>query len=74
MQGATPTDQKSIPEGAEQIFAMSQDISNDVKEDLAWGTYVLLRNTNSISVVCSQALNYCILRFKQDDEMANGKI
>lgn len=53
MQGATPTDQKSVPEGADQIFAMSKDITNNLKEDLAWGTYVLLRNTNSISVVCS---------------------
>lgn len=53
MQGATPTDQKRFPEGAEQIFAMSRGISDNLKEDLAWATYVLLRNTNSISVVCS---------------------
>lgn len=51
MQGATPTSQKSIPEDADQIFAMSQNISADLKENMAWGTYVLLRNTNSISVV-----------------------
>lgn len=51
VQGATPTVQKSIPEGVEQVFAMSRDISAQLKEDLAWGTYILLRNTNSISVV-----------------------
>ncbi|CAA2981562.1 protein COFACTOR ASSEMBLY OF COMPLEX C SUBUNIT B CCB2, chloroplastic isoform X2 [Olea europaea var. sylvestris] len=48
--GATSIDQKSIPKGAEQIFVMSQNISDTLKEDLAWGTYILLRNTNSISV------------------------
>ncbi|GKD59883.1 protein cofactor assembly of complex C subunit B CCB2, chloroplastic [Tanacetum coccineum] len=53
MQGASPVLQASIPEGAEQIFAMSADISNTIKEDLAWGSYTLLRNTNSISVLIS---------------------
>ncbi|XP_057771063.1 protein COFACTOR ASSEMBLY OF COMPLEX C SUBUNIT B CCB2, chloroplastic-like [Salvia miltiorrhiza] len=50
LKGATPTTQKNIPEGVEQIFVMSLDIAADLKKDLAWGTYVLLRNTNSISV------------------------
>ncbi|CAA2981565.1 Hypothetical predicted protein [Olea europaea subsp. europaea] len=50
LKGATSIDQKSIPKGAEQIFVMSQNISDTLKEDLAWGTYILLRNTNSISV------------------------
>ncbi|GFP87670.1 hypothetical protein PHJA_000910700 [Phtheirospermum japonicum] len=58
--GATPTDQKSIPEGAEQIFVMSEDIADNVKEDLAWGTYVLLRNTNSISVLISVQDALCV--------------
>ncbi|KAL8552601.1 hypothetical protein ACS0TY_001333 [Phlomoides rotata] len=60
LKGATPTDQKSFPEGAEQIFAMSQDISDNLKEDLAWGTYVLLRNTNSISVLISVEDGLCV--------------
>ncbi|KAH6769325.1 chaperone [Perilla frutescens var. frutescens] len=60
LKGATPTAQKSIPEGAEQIFAMSQDISAHLKEDLAWGTYVLLRNTNSISVLISVEDALCV--------------
>ncbi|KAF7145623.1 hypothetical protein RHSIM_Rhsim04G0117700 [Rhododendron simsii] len=50
-EGATPVDQVAIPDSAEQIFVMSQNIAENVKEDLAWGTYVLLRNTNSISVL-----------------------
>lgn len=53
-QGASPVSQKSLPESGEQIFIMSQNISGALKENLAWATYVLLRNTNSISVVSSQ--------------------
>ncbi|PIN06847.1 hypothetical protein CDL12_20595 [Handroanthus impetiginosus] len=60
LKGATPTDQKSIPEGAEQIFVMSQDIANNMKEDLAWGTYILLRNTNAISVLISVEDALCV--------------
>ncbi|XP_027091372.1 protein COFACTOR ASSEMBLY OF COMPLEX C SUBUNIT B CCB2, chloroplastic-like isoform X2 [Coffea arabica] len=51
LKGATPNNEKSIPEGAEPIFLMSQNIPDTLKEDLAWGTYVLLRNTNTISVL-----------------------
>lgn len=51
LQGATPMDQTSIPQGCEQIFVISEDVSNTQKEDLAWATYILLRNTNTISVV-----------------------
>ncbi|KAF5800483.1 putative cofactor assembly of complex C subunit B, CCB2/CCB4 [Helianthus annuus] len=53
LKGASPVVKASIPEGAEQIFAMSPDISDTSKEDLAWGSYTLLRNTNSISVLIS---------------------
>lgn len=44
-------DRASVPEDAEQIFVMSQNVSDSLKEDFAWASYVLLRNTNSISVV-----------------------
>ncbi|KAL3839512.1 hypothetical protein ACJIZ3_024103 [Penstemon smallii] len=53
LKGATPTDKKTIPEGAKQIFVMSPNIEDTLKDNLAWGTYVLLRNTNSISVLIS---------------------
>ncbi|XP_021691371.2 protein COFACTOR ASSEMBLY OF COMPLEX C SUBUNIT B CCB2, chloroplastic isoform X1 [Hevea brasiliensis] len=52
LKGATLVDQPALPQGAEQIFVMSENISNTQKEDLAWATYVLLRNTNTIAVVC----------------------
>lgn len=51
LQGATPMDQTTIPEGTEQFFVISPNVSNTLKEDLAWATYILLRNTNTISVV-----------------------
>ncbi|GFZ15300.1 chaperone [Actinidia rufa] len=58
--GVTPIDQATVPEGAEQIFVMSQNIKDNVKEDLAWGTYVLLRNTNTISVLISVQDALCV--------------
>lgn len=58
MQGASPADQATIPEGTEQIFVMSQNISDSLKEDLAWATYILLRNTNTIAVVYHPIIMY----------------
>lgn len=60
LKGATPVDQATAPVSAEQIFVMSQDIADNVKDDLAWVTYVLLRNTNSISVLISIEDALCI--------------
>ncbi|KAI3720739.1 hypothetical protein L2E82_31732 [Cichorium intybus] len=60
LKGATPVIQANIPQGAEQIFAMSPNISETLKEDLAWGSYTLLRNTNSISVLISMQDVICI--------------
>ncbi|KAJ4706088.1 Protein COFACTOR ASSEMBLY OF COMPLEX C SUBUNIT B CCB2 chloroplastic [Melia azedarach] len=60
LKGATPLDQKTLPESGEQIFIMSQNISDGLKENLAWATYVLLRNTNSISVLISIRGELCM--------------
>ncbi|XP_075494223.1 protein COFACTOR ASSEMBLY OF COMPLEX C SUBUNIT B CCB2, chloroplastic [Primulina tabacum] len=60
LKGATPIDQKNIIEGVEQIFLMSPNMADSLKEDLAWGTYVLLRNTNSISVLVSVQNKLCV--------------
>ncbi|KAK3008626.1 hypothetical protein RJ639_013813 [Escallonia herrerae] len=60
LKGATLVNQKVIPEGAEQTFIMSQDISDSIKEDLAWGTFILLRNTNTISVLISVQGALCV--------------
>lgn len=56
MQGANPIDRSSLPEGNKQIFILSQNVSVIQKEDLAWGSYVLLRNTNTMSVVSFRLL------------------
>ncbi|XVE64168.1 hypothetical protein DITRI_Ditri07aG0080400 [Diplodiscus trichospermus] len=60
LKGATPLDQTTLPEGAEQIFIMSQNVSMAQKEDLAWATYVLLRNTNTTSVLVLTRGELCI--------------
>lgn len=54
MQGASQVDEAILPDGSEQVFLMSRDISDSIKEDLAWGTYILLRNTNTVSVVSAR--------------------
>lgn len=60
LKGATPLEQEvTVSEGTEQIFVMSQNISDTYKEDLAWASYVLLRNTNSISVIISIQDSLC---------------
>ncbi|KAL2334616.1 hypothetical protein Fmac_015829 [Flemingia macrophylla] len=51
LKGAQPVDEKIIPDGTEQIFVMSADVVNGLKEDLAWASYVLLRNTNAIAIL-----------------------
>ncbi|TQE11355.1 hypothetical protein C1H46_003089 [Malus baccata] len=48
--GAIPMDQTSIPQGCEQIFVISQNVSDTQEEDLAWAMYILLRNTNTTAV------------------------
>ncbi|XP_073101842.1 protein COFACTOR ASSEMBLY OF COMPLEX C SUBUNIT B CCB2, chloroplastic isoform X3 [Elaeis guineensis] len=51
LKGATPVDRSSLPEGTKQIFVMSENASVSQKEDLAWASYVLLRNTNTMSLI-----------------------
>ncbi|KAM6587003.1 hypothetical protein CsatA_009608 [Cannabis sativa] len=60
LKGAIPMDQTTIPDGSEQIFVMSEDVSDTQKEDLAWATYVLLRNTNTIAVLTSIQGELCV--------------
>ncbi|XP_061348857.1 protein COFACTOR ASSEMBLY OF COMPLEX C SUBUNIT B CCB2, chloroplastic isoform X2 [Gastrolobium bilobum] len=51
LKGAQPVDEATLPDGAEQIFVMSMDIEDGLKEDLAWLSYILLRNTNAIAAL-----------------------
>ncbi|KAJ8771437.1 hypothetical protein K2173_026614 [Erythroxylum novogranatense] len=60
LKGATTVDTVTIPPGAEQIFVMSQNIADTQKEDLAWATYVLLRNTNTIAALICVEGELCV--------------
>lgn len=60
LKGADPVDRISVPEGNKQIFAMSESISATQKEDFAWGSYVLLRNTNTMSVLIAVQDSLCV--------------
>ncbi|KAL4188192.1 hypothetical protein AMTRI_Chr09g22680 [Amborella trichopoda] len=51
LKSANPVERQSLPEGNQQIFLLPESVSDTVKEDLAWVSYVLLRNTNTISVL-----------------------
>ncbi|XP_042393830.1 protein COFACTOR ASSEMBLY OF COMPLEX C SUBUNIT B CCB2, chloroplastic-like isoform X3 [Zingiber officinale] len=53
-------DHTSLPKGNRQIFLMSNNISDDLKEDMAWASYALLRNMNSISVIIAVNDVLCI--------------
>lgn len=57
-QGAQPVDQTTLPDGTQQIFVMSTDKVDGLKEDLAWTSYILLRNTNAIAAVCHIDYHY----------------
>jgi hypothetical protein len=52
LQGADAASRVPLPEGSRQVFVMSENLSAEQKEDVAWASYVLLRNTNTTSVVC----------------------
>lgn len=51
LKGATRVSDKDIPDGVEQVFLLSRDITDALKEDLAWASYILLRNSNTTSVL-----------------------
>ncbi|XP_043714579.1 protein COFACTOR ASSEMBLY OF COMPLEX C SUBUNIT B CCB2, chloroplastic isoform X2 [Telopea speciosissima] len=60
LKGATLADQSALPEGNKQTFIMSESLSDIQKEDLAWATYILLRNTNTMSVLISVGDALCV--------------
>ncbi|KAJ6761300.1 PROTEIN COFACTOR ASSEMBLY OF COMPLEX C SUBUNIT B CCB2 CHLOROPLASTIC [Salix purpurea] len=75
LKGAAPVDQGTLPQDAEQIFAMSQNISDAQKEDLAWATYILLRNTNTIAVLISIRGELCVRGYwKTPDNMSKDEV
>ncbi|CAH8383583.1 unnamed protein product [Eruca vesicaria subsp. sativa] len=53
-------EKRSLPEVGEQVFVISPSIGDFLKEDLAWGTYVLLRNTSTVAVMISLQGELCV--------------
>ncbi|KAL1198319.1 Protein COFACTOR ASSEMBLY OF COMPLEX C SUBUNIT B CCB2 [Cardamine amara subsp. amara] len=53
-------EQRTLPEEGDQIFVISSNIGDSLKEDLAWATYVLLRNTSTIAVLISVQGELCV--------------
>ncbi|KAK3156953.1 hypothetical protein QOZ80_2AG0114280 [Eleusine coracana subsp. coracana] len=51
LEGADAASRVPLPEGSRQVFVMSENLSAQQKEDMAWASYVLLRNTNTTSVL-----------------------
>lgn len=51
IQGTSLVDRSLLPEGNKQIFIMSENLSDILREDLAWESFIMLRNTNTMSVV-----------------------
>ncbi|KAK4799633.1 hypothetical protein SAY86_024998 [Trapa natans] len=58
--GITTVNQASLPAGNEQLFIMSEGMPEALREQLAWSTYVLLRNTNTIAVLLTVGGEMCI--------------
>ncbi|CAN8252680.1 unnamed protein product [Cochlearia groenlandica] len=53
-------EQRTLPEDGDQVFVMSSEIGDSLKEDLAWATFVLLRNTSTIAVLVSVRGELCV--------------
>uniref|UniRef100_J3N479 Protein COFACTOR ASSEMBLY OF COMPLEX C SUBUNIT B CCB2, chloroplastic n=1 Tax=Oryza brachyantha TaxID=4533 RepID=J3N479_ORYBR len=60
LEGAGAAERVPLPEGSRQVFAMSDSLSAAQKEDMAWASYVLLRNTNTTSVLIAIGSQLCI--------------
>ncbi|OAY78897.1 Protein COFACTOR ASSEMBLY OF COMPLEX C SUBUNIT B CCB2, chloroplastic [Ananas comosus] len=58
--GINSADRQSLPEGSKQIFIMSEELSDTEKEDMAWASYAILRNTNTMSVLIRVNNALCI--------------
>ncbi|RLN41376.1 protein COFACTOR ASSEMBLY OF COMPLEX C SUBUNIT B CCB2, chloroplastic [Panicum miliaceum] len=58
--GADAASRVPLPEGSRQVFVMSENMSAAQKEDVAWASYVLLRNTNTTSVLIAIGDLFCV--------------
>ncbi|XP_057870138.2 protein COFACTOR ASSEMBLY OF COMPLEX C SUBUNIT B CCB2, chloroplastic isoform X2 [Cryptomeria japonica] len=52
LKGTNVARQTILPVNCREVFLIAECLSDVDKEDLAWGSYALLRNTLSMSLVC----------------------
>ncbi|XP_010482558.1 PREDICTED: protein COFACTOR ASSEMBLY OF COMPLEX C SUBUNIT B CCB2, chloroplastic-like [Camelina sativa] len=68
-------EQRTLPEEGEQVFVISSNIGDSLKEDLAWATYVLLRNTSTIAVLVSIQGELCVRGYWNcPDQMSKAQL
>ncbi|XP_010442731.1 PREDICTED: protein COFACTOR ASSEMBLY OF COMPLEX C SUBUNIT B CCB2, chloroplastic isoform X1 [Camelina sativa] len=68
-------EQRTLPEEGEQVFVISSNIGDSLKEDLAWATYVLLRNTSTIAVLISIQGELCVRGYWNcPDQMSKAQL
>ncbi|XP_062200758.1 protein COFACTOR ASSEMBLY OF COMPLEX C SUBUNIT B CCB2, chloroplastic [Phragmites australis] len=60
LEGADAAGRVPLPVGSRQVFVMSENLSAAQKEEMAWVSYVLLRNTNTTSVLIAIGDVLCI--------------
>uniref|UniRef100_A0A0D9XLP6 Protein COFACTOR ASSEMBLY OF COMPLEX C SUBUNIT B CCB2, chloroplastic n=1 Tax=Leersia perrieri TaxID=77586 RepID=A0A0D9XLP6_9ORYZ len=60
LEGAGAAERVPLPEGSRQVFAMSDNLSAAQKEEMAWASYILLRNTNTTSVLIAIGNQLCV--------------
>ncbi|XP_078182233.1 protein COFACTOR ASSEMBLY OF COMPLEX C SUBUNIT B CCB2, chloroplastic-like isoform X2 [Carex rostrata] len=60
LEGVSSVNRLPLPEESKQIFILSENLSTAQKEDLAWASYALLRNTNTMSVFIAVKDFICI--------------
>lgn len=63
LKGMSVSRHQDFPADCRQVFLMSENLSVDDKEDLAWGSYALLRNTISMSVLIFHSEVLCARGF-----------
>lgn len=63
LKGMSVSRPQDFPADCRQVFLMSENLSIDDKEDLAWGSYTLLRNTISMSVLIFHSEVLCARGF-----------
>lgn len=60
LKGMSVPMQQKLPAHYRQVFLMSENLSDVDREDLAWGSYALLRNTVSMSLLIYDTEVLCV--------------